>query len=116
MTLLHAGPGFGKTACLAQWQKALTASGVRVAWLSIDPDDDDVAAFLGYLAASLNAADGAIGADVMELSRGGAMPGSAALLNPLLNQLAASAICSSLVPAPGIDPGTFGLQNAFVPT
>jgi LuxR family transcriptional regulator, maltose regulon positive regulatory protein len=90
VTLLHAGPGFGKTACLAQWQKALTASGVRVAWLSMDPDDDDLAAFLGYLAASLNAADGAIGADVMELSRGGPMPGSAALLNPLLNQLAAS--------------------------
>ena len=78
MTLLHAGPGFGNTACLAQWQKALTASGVRVAWLSIDPDDDDVAAFLGYLAASLNVADGAIGADVMELSRGGPMPGDGA--------------------------------------
>ncbi|HTQ00353.1 MAG TPA: LuxR C-terminal-related transcriptional regulator [Casimicrobiaceae bacterium] len=90
VTLLHAGPGFGKTACLAQWQKALTASGVRVAWLSIDSDDDDVATFLGYLAASLNAADGAIGADVMELSRGGPMPGSEALLNPLLNQVAAS--------------------------
>ncbi|MCC6197932.1 MAG: hypothetical protein IT518_26055 [Burkholderiales bacterium] len=90
VTLLHAGPGFGKTACLAQWQKALTANGVRVAWLSVDADDDDVAAFLGYLAASLNAADGAIGADVMELSRGGPMPGSAALLNPLLNQIAAS--------------------------
>jgi len=90
VTILHAGPGFGKTACLAQWQKALTTIGVRTAWLSVDPDDDDAAAFLGYLAASLNAADGAIGADVMELSRAGPMPRSSALLNPLLNQIAAS--------------------------
>jgi LuxR family maltose regulon positive regulatory protein len=90
VTLLHAGPGFGKTACLAQWQKALTNSGIRVAWLSIDADDDDVAVFLGYLAAALNAADGAIGVAVMELSRGGPMPGSATLLTSLINQIAAS--------------------------
>ncbi len=90
VTLLHAGPGFGKTACLVQWLRSVALGGVRVAWYSTDHDDSDVAVFLGYLAAALNAADGAIGADVMELSRSGPAPASASLLVGLLNQVAAS--------------------------
>ena len=90
VTLLHAGPGFGKTACLAQWQKRLALSGIRVAWYTVEQDDDDIAVFLGYAAAALNAADGAIGADVMELSRGGPKARSGILVTQLLNQIAAS--------------------------
>jgi len=90
VTLLHAGPGFGKTACLAQWQRRLAVSGVRVAWYTAEQDDNDVATFIGYTAAALNAADGAIGGDVMELSRGGPAPRSGALVTRLLNQVAAS--------------------------
>jgi len=90
VTLLHAGPGFGKTACLAQWQKRLVVAGVRVAWYTVEQDDNDVATFIGYVAAALNVADGAIGADVMELARGGPMPRSATLITRLLNQVAAN--------------------------
>src|SRR5262249_43998353 len=49
-----------------------------------------VATFIGYVAAALNVADGAIGADVMELARGGPMPRSATLITRLLNQVAAN--------------------------
>jgi len=90
VTLLHAGPGFGKTACLAQWQKRLAPAGVRVAWYTVEQDDNDVATFIGYVAAALNVADGAIGADVMELARSGPMPRSGTLVTRLLNQVAVS--------------------------
>ena len=35
-----AGAGFGKTTLLAQWYQQMIAQGERVAWLSLDEDDD----------------------------------------------------------------------------
>src|SRR5207247_9298240 len=49
------------------------------------------AAFIGYLAAAVNQADGAIGGDVMELARAGSAQRPAMLVTRILNQIAASA-------------------------
>ena len=53
VTLISAGPGYGKTLTLASWSH-LTSNSGRVAWLSIDETDNDVRAFwtdvLGALA------------------------------------------------------------------
>ena len=91
VTLLHAGPGFGKTASLVQWQKELVLAGVRVAWYTAEYEDSNPAAFIGYLAAAVNQADGAIGGDVMELARAGSAQRPAMLVTRILNQIAASA-------------------------
>lgn len=37
---IHASPGYGKTALLVQWRREALASGVAVAWLGLDAQDD----------------------------------------------------------------------------
>lgn len=51
ITLLHAPPGFGKTALLANCCRRLQADGVTVAWLSLD-ENDSPEALAGYLASA----------------------------------------------------------------
>jgi LuxR family maltose regulon positive regulatory protein len=48
-----AGAGFGKTTLLAQWYQQMIAQGERVAWLSLDEDDDGVWQFIPYLLQAL---------------------------------------------------------------
>ena len=47
ISLVHAGPGFGKTALLAQWHNELVLAGVQTAWLSVDANDDDIHIYIG---------------------------------------------------------------------
>jgi LuxR family maltose regulon positive regulatory protein len=58
LTLVCAPAGFGKTALLAEWLHGRQAAGepLRVAWLSVEADDNDPARFLTYLAAALDQA------------------------------------------------------------
>jgi LuxR family maltose regulon positive regulatory protein len=50
LTLLSAPAGFGKTTLLAQWY---AESALPVAWLSLEPEDNDPTRFLSYLIAAL---------------------------------------------------------------
>lgn len=50
LTLISAPVGFGKTTLLANWLHTHTAS---VAWLSLEPQDNEPARFLSYLLAAL---------------------------------------------------------------
>jgi len=52
LTLLSAPAGFGKTTLLAQW---LAEISMPVAWLSLDPEDNDPVRFLTYFTAALQA-------------------------------------------------------------
>ncbi len=54
LTLLSAPAGFGKTTLIREW---IDATDRRVAWLSVDEGDNDVAHFLRYLVASLGQVD-----------------------------------------------------------
>ncbi|EKT78397.1 serine/threonine-protein kinase [Rhodococcus opacus M213] len=49
LALIHAPAGFGKSTLAAQWRDLLTNSGMPVAWLSVDNDDNNVAWFLAHL-------------------------------------------------------------------
>ena len=53
VTLIAAAAGWGKSTLLADW--ALEATG-RVAWLSLDPGDDEPRRFLNYVIATLRSA------------------------------------------------------------
>ncbi|MCK8669644.1 protein kinase [Rhodococcus sp. HM1] len=46
---VHAPPGFGKTMLALQWRYVLDNSGVPVAWLNVDRDDNNVVWFLTHL-------------------------------------------------------------------
>ena len=52
VTLVSAGPGYGKTLALADWARRTT---LRVAWLSVEASDDSLPGFWSALLASLRA-------------------------------------------------------------
>ena len=56
ITLLHAPPGFGKTALLASCCRRLQEDGIAVAWLSLDGHDSPEA-LAGYLALAFDNTD-----------------------------------------------------------
>jgi LuxR family maltose regulon positive regulatory protein len=52
LTLVTGGPGWGKTQLVASWAGAAAAAR-RVAWLTLDADDDDPRSFWTYVLAAL---------------------------------------------------------------
>jgi ATP/maltotriose-dependent transcriptional regulator MalT len=55
--LVVAPAGYGKSTLMAQWHSQLRERGVRCAWLSLDPDDDDKVRLIRHLVAALHNAD-----------------------------------------------------------
>ncbi|MFI7669543.1 protein kinase [Nocardia sp. NPDC049526] len=49
LVLIHGPAGFGKSTLAAQWGDVLEAEGVPVAWLSVDPDDNNVVWLLAHI-------------------------------------------------------------------
>jgi LuxR family maltose regulon positive regulatory protein len=64
LTLVSAPAGFGKTTLLAQW---LAESGMPVAWLSLEPGDNEPMRFLSYLIAALQTLDPHLGTVALTL-------------------------------------------------
>jgi LuxR family maltose regulon positive regulatory protein len=64
LTLVSAPAGFGKTTLLAQW---LAESGTPVAWLSLEPEDNDPVRFLTYLIAALQTRNPQLGVNILGL-------------------------------------------------
>ncbi|HEX6477763.1 MAG TPA: LuxR C-terminal-related transcriptional regulator [Ktedonobacteraceae bacterium] len=87
LTLVSAPAGFGKTTLLAQW---LAESGTSVAWLSLEPEDNEPTRFLMYLIAALQTLDPHIGRTGLTLLRmSPSMPPETALTtlaNDLVNR------------------------------
>ena len=89
LTLVSAPAGFGKTTLLAQW---LAESNASVAWLSLEPQDNDPMRFLAYLIAALQTVDAHLGTTALELLHTSQPPPPetvvALLTNDLLRSLA----------------------------
>ena len=85
LTLLSAPAGFGKTTLLAQW---LAESGAIVAWLSLEPGDNDPTRFLVYLIAALQTLDARIGMTALALLSTPQPPSPEVVLAVLTNELA----------------------------
>lgn len=49
LVLIHGPAGFGKSTLAAQWGDVLEGEGTRVAWLSVDSDDNNVVWFLTHI-------------------------------------------------------------------
>ena len=56
LTLISAPAGYGKTTLLCDWHSG-SGSDYLFAWLSLDPDDNNLARFLSYVSAALDTLD-----------------------------------------------------------
>src|SRR5258708_7037058 len=54
LTFVSAAAGFGKTTLLASWVQSLQAPGPRVAWVSLDEEDNEPRLFWAYILTALN--------------------------------------------------------------
>ncbi len=84
LTLVSAPAGFGKTACLSQW---LDTIDLPVAWLSLDPDDDDPGRFFTYLIAAIQRVHPDIAPDIAGALRAGQVPPAEVIDAVLVNDL-----------------------------
>ncbi|MBN1660428.1 MAG: hypothetical protein JXA93_18660 [Anaerolineae bacterium] len=84
VTLISAPPGFGKSTLAAEWVSTFDGP---VAWLSIDPADDDPARFAAYLVAALQRVDVRLGHGIEGALRAGHLPPSEAVSAALINDL-----------------------------
>jgi LuxR family transcriptional regulator, maltose regulon positive regulatory protein len=96
LTLLAAPAGFGKTVLLASWIATVHPAG-RVAWVSLDADDNDAGRFWSYVLAALERS-GAIAADrAPEMLVAPARGPRQVQLAPLVNSLAGLEVPAVLV-------------------
>ncbi|HEX6551485.1 MAG TPA: LuxR C-terminal-related transcriptional regulator, partial [Ktedonobacteraceae bacterium] len=84
LTLVSAPAGFGKTTVLAQW---LAQSGLPVAWLSLEAEDNDPTRFLSYLIAALQTVDARLGTTALALLRTRHPPSAEAVLSMLVSEV-----------------------------
>jgi LuxR family maltose regulon positive regulatory protein len=84
LILVAAPAGFGKTSLLSEWVRQLAQ---RIAWLSLDKDDNDLARFLSYIIAGLQEVDERIGLELQALVQASQPPPAEMLLAMLVNEI-----------------------------
>jgi LuxR family transcriptional regulator, maltose regulon positive regulatory protein len=88
LTLIKAPAGFGKTSLAADWSQRLQQDGSLVAWLNIDPDDDQPGRFLFYVIQAIRRAAPAVGAEALGLINETFLISPQAIVSALINDLA----------------------------
>jgi len=89
LTVVSAPAGFGKTTLLAEWLGETPGTDLSVAWLSLDPSDNEPSSFWAYVVTALRTAVPGVGSGVLELIASSPLP-TDLLLTTLLNELAAA--------------------------
>lgn len=64
LVVIHAPAGYGKTTLAAQWGEELARDGVKVAWLTVDDNDNNLVWFLKNLIEAIRRANPAVGGDL----------------------------------------------------
>lgn len=84
LTLISAPAGYGKTTLLSDWRARL-GSEYPLAWLSLDPDDNNLARFLTYVSAALETLDPTLPQDLAPQLRLPQLPPMEELIAALVN-------------------------------
>jgi len=104
VTLIAAPAGFGKSTLLTEWMAAFSpqvhARGEQVAWLTLDPDDNDPVRFLTYLIAVLQKFATTVGETALTLLPAPQLPAPKTILTLLVNDLSLLASEDSPPPHP----------------
>src|SRR5215210_184929 len=87
LTLLSAPAGFGKTTLLSSWIGELSGDGRPVAWLSVDPADNDPALFWRYFVTAMDRLQPGSGATALALLGSPQSQPIEAVLTTVLNEL-----------------------------
>jgi LuxR family transcriptional regulator, maltose regulon positive regulatory protein len=83
------GPaGFGKTSLAAAWVQELQRDGNAVAWLTIDPDDDEPTTFVFNMCHALQRASDGVGTAALDLIQESFLIDPRAVISALINDLA----------------------------
>ncbi|MFO7631297.1 MAG: hypothetical protein R6W76_02100, partial [Caldilinea sp.] len=96
LTLISAPAGYGKTTLAAEWVQALAAH-QRVVWLALDDADNQPARFFGHWFAALDRAHTGLAQSTQTLADAPHVPPFQAMLDELLNDLAALAFPLAIV-------------------
>jgi LuxR family maltose regulon positive regulatory protein len=88
LAVIKAPAGFGKTSLVATWSQELQKSGNAVAWLTVDPNDDEPATFLSYVSHALHRAREKMGLAAINLIQESFLIDPRAILSTLINDLA----------------------------
>ena len=87
LAVIKAPAGFGKSSLAAAWSEQFQRTGNLVAWLTIDPDDNEPAQFLFYVAQALRSAHEEIGARAIALINETTLINPHAVVSTLINDL-----------------------------
>ncbi|MFM0337300.1 LuxR C-terminal-related transcriptional regulator [Paraburkholderia fungorum] len=87
LTVIKAPAGFGKTSLALTWLSVLGTSSARIAWLSLDAEDDEPARYFNHLAHALRQACGNVGASVIGLTAEASFVPANSLASTLINEL-----------------------------
>jgi LuxR family maltose regulon positive regulatory protein len=91
LTLVSAPAGYGKTTLLAAWLQSRPKDNPGVAWLSLEPGDNDPLRFWMYVLAALDRSSPDIAAQALGALRAGQAPPFETALASLINALAMQA-------------------------
>ena len=84
LTLISAPAGYGKTTLIGDWHARL-GSEYPLAWLSLDPDDNNLARFLTYVSAALETVDSRLPQDLVSQLHLPQLPPMEELVTALIN-------------------------------
>ncbi len=87
LTLVSAAAGFGKTTLLASWSQSLSTRNLRVAWVSLDEEDNEPRLFWAYVLTALNRQEPGRFASFLTLLQSPQSPPFNTLLAELINLL-----------------------------
>ncbi len=88
LTLISAPAGFGKTTLLSSWVQALPKEATRVAWVSLDEQDDDLVRFWMYVFTALERLQPGMCSEFVAYLHTQQVPPIQYLLTALINRLA----------------------------
>ena len=94
ITLLSAPAGFGKTVCAGEWVRTLDWP---VAWLTLEPADDEPQRFFTYFCAALQQAAAGVGEEIAALLAANQLPPGDIIRPTLIDDLLAVEHCFLLV-------------------
>ncbi len=87
LAVIKAPAGFGKSSLASAWAEQFQRTGNLVAWLTIDPDDNEPTQFLFYVAQALRSAHEEIGARAIALINETTLINPHAVVSTLINDL-----------------------------